>query len=1086
MMKFLFTILLVFCNVALFGNDGRAADHKNSIFISKKDSIQAITCKWYFTTVDSIYNKDPAVEISGWDSLPIEFPWHYNKKYLRHYGNVWFRLPIFISKDIRDLALYAPIHYRGAQFYFNGQLIYETRPYDEKGYSPPIPGKPEIIRIPDKLIADGYNVLSVRSRMLDNTSGFNKPVHIGSYNRISNKYFFALAKTAAFCAILIFIAIYFMFFYFYKKSETYYSWFSLMCFNLGIWFLGFTGYSLYIADSRVIYNLVTYIGSISIPITLLLFIHSFLKIPSNIVRKIFLMYYGLNLVFAFLEIVITGGIFYFHQYFYAAYISSINLLLIYLIVITARSIHQKTNYSWRILCGLVVLLGGTALGVLDFLNVYRIEWGMMEGFFVMILMFTSALASHYAKVHRDLEKAHTDLLVLDRMKDDFLATTTHELRTPLHGIIGIAESLSDGSLGEVSMRQKENLDLITSSATRLNDLVTSILDFSKLRAGRADLYIEELSLGDIINSAVSLMQPVAREKNIALTAEIGEVPRIKADRNRTYQVMLNLLGNAIKFTERGSIAVKAGAADKGGVRVSVADTGIGIGDEDMARIWSPFTQAEAAEKRTADGTGLGLAITKHLVELHGGAIWAESEKGTGSVFTFELPSEPPGAGITMKTYGGHSVAGDVSGLQTAKPDAIEFNITVNPSVAKATILAVDDDPVGLRILENLCSSCGHRLITTATGPAALDIIERRDVDLVLLDLMLPGMSGYEVCEKMRQSEKGSAIPVIMLTALDQAGHMARGFRTGANDYITKPFKRYELMLRIENQLAIKQMLEMEQSVINGLRKEKDAITGLFQRSMDIKESAIQMHEWEKIIQDDLLIARAFQQKLMTRQEAIAGFETGVLYRPLLDIGGDVYDIFELRPGVVRAFIADATGHGINASLNTVKILSEYAAVKGALGSPAEIINFLNQRFTHQGGQSQLVFTGVVADIDLASSVIIISTAGVPAQFLLKGSEVVVVNPRNPIVGLSNKINYKEETHSFKQGDTLFLYTDGLAELAAAKSDGADEFELIADALAAVYPGTGLDEAGEKLVQRFAGGGKKVMDDVTIVSVRRVG
>ncbi len=1074
---------LIYIIFFLIGSN-HAFANEPSIFINK-EIIYSFNDKWVFIPDSETDCSSLKIKPEQYDLQYPHVSWLDIKKYRNHTGFAWFRINLVIDDKINNLSLYMPLHYCGVRLYLNGNRFYESRDFrNEKELSHRI-GKPTIVKIPNELLKSGENILAIKTGTIDNKSGFVYPIKIGPSNLIFNYFIRHVVWYTILTAVNLFITIYFLFFYFYRK-EKYYLHFSLLSLAFGLWSFGFHGLNFYIFDNHLVYIISTYICAIVICICYINFIHSFLKIPYNIFTHIMQAVLSSLIAVICIELVVTHHIVFYNKYIFKIFIISALLVVFYGDVICVLGKLRSRPYSLRIFSGTFALSLTYLISIFSFLEITKLHPPVSEGFFVMIIIFASTLAVRFSQVHTDLEKAHADLLVVDQMKDDFLATTTHELRTPLHGIIGIAESLSDGSMGGTNARQKENLDLIISSASRLNDLVTSILDFSKLRAGRADLYIEELSLGDIINSAVSLMQPVAREKNIALTAEIGEVPRIKADRNRTYQVMLNLLGNAIKFTERGSITVKAGAADKGGVRVSVADTGIGIGDEDMARIWSPFTQAEAAEKRTADGTGLGLAITKHLVELHGGAIWAESEKGTGSVFTFELPSEPPGAGITMKTYGGRAVAGDVSGLQAAKPDAIEFNITVNPSVAKATILAVDDDPVGLKILENLCSSCGHRLITTATGPAALDIIERRDVDLVLLDLMLPGMSGYEVCEKMRQSEKGSAIPVIMLTALDQAGHMARGFRTGANDYITKPFKRHELMLRIENQLAIKQMLEMEQSVINGLRKEKDAITGLFQRSMDIKESAIQMHEWEKIIQDDLLIARAFQQKLMTRQEAIAGFETGVLYRPLLDIGGDVYDIFELRPGVVRAFIADATGHGINASLNTVKILSEYAAVKGALGSPAEIINFLNQRFTHQGGQSQLVFTGVVADIDLASSVIIISTAGVPAQFLLKGSEVVVVNPRNPIVGLSNKINYKEETHSFKQGDTLFLYTDGLAELAAAKSDGADEFELIADALAAVYPGTGLDEAGEKLVQRFAGGGKKVMDDVTIVSVRRVG
>jgi signal transduction histidine kinase len=221
--------------------------------------------------------------------------------------------------------------------------------------------------------------------------------------------------------------------------------------------------------------------------------------------------------------------------------------------------------------------------------------------------------------------------------------------------MGIAESMETGALGDLNARQKENLELIRSSAMRLNGLVNSILDFSKLRAGKADLFLEEVSIGDLVSSALSLLKPSAQEKGLELRSEIGDLPMIKADRNRLYQIIFNLAGNAIKFTDTGSVVVKATTGD-GHARVCVTDTGPGIAPEDLGRIWSPFTQAESAETRHTVGTGLGLAITKYLVELHGGRIWAESEPGKGSVFCFELPLEPPAAGIERTTGSGEAPA----------------------------------------------------------------------------------------------------------------------------------------------------------------------------------------------------------------------------------------------------------------------------------------------------------------------------------------------------------------------------------------------------------------------------------------------
>lgn len=613
--------------------------------------------------------------------------------------------------------------------------------------------------------------------------------------------------------------------------------------------------------------------------------------------------------------------------------------------------------------------------------------------------------------------------------------------------------------------------------------MNSILDFSKLRAGKADLFIEEVSIGDLAQSALSLLKPSADEKGLELRSEIGSLPVIKADRNRIYQIIFNLAGNAIKFTDAGSVVLRAEPKD-GSVRVCVADTGPGIAPEDLGRIWSPFTQAENAETRHTVGTGLGLAITKHLVELHGGRIWAESEPGKGSSFCFELPLEPPATGIARISPAARAATPGAA-MAPAK-EHLTFVTAANPEQARATILAVDDDPVNLRVLENICAECSYKLITTMTGPAALDILRHTEIDLVLLDLMLPGMSGYEVCQRIREMEKGRYIPVIMITALDQTGHMARGFRTGANDYVTKPFNRSELVMRIENQLAIKQMLDMEKTVVNGLRKEKDAISNMFQRSVDLKESALRMAEWEKIIREDLAIARAFQAKLMTAAGKMAGLETSVTYLPLMEIGGDVYDIFELRGGVMRVFIADATGHGITASLNTVKILSEYASVKEVMETPAAVIGYLNRRFIAERGHQQIVFACAVADIDRKSGTVTLASAGLPSQYLLREGEATAIDPMNPIVGLSDKAEVREVSLSFNTGDTLFLTTDGLHEMEEAHSRSAvpAERDILAERIVRAYTGTGIEEGGAGLLKLFGGKKRIVNDDVTFIAVRR--
>lgn len=759
------------------------------------------------------------------------------------------------------------------------------------------------------------------------------------------------------------------------------------------------------------------------------------------------------------------------------------LSTLYFVYISIYANYKKKDYAKGILIGISITAVLSFISILKWLNIISLEPFTIEQFFILSVAFAYVLSSQYSRVYKELEKSNEDLLVFDKMKDDFLATTSHELRTPLHGIIGLTESLEEGTLGEVNGAQRESLELIRTSAERLNGLVASILDFSKLRAGKADLLIGEVDIGNAAASVVSLVKSASKDRALEFRTDLTPLPPVRADRNRVYQVLLNLVGNAVKFTEEGSITVRTSARD-GTVRVEVIDTGPGIDAADIERIWNPFVQSEDPNTRKAGGAGLGLAISKYLVELHGGRIWAESEKGKGSRFIFELPLEAKAAGIER------APSLPEPALPAPAVSAIEKH-TEPPAPVKKTrhksplILAVEDDPVNLKVLEHLCAAAGYRLVTTTNGPAGLRIVETEEVDLVLLDLMLPGMSGYEVCGKIRAMERGRYLPVIMLTARDQASDLLNGFECGANDYITKPFNRNELVMRIESQLAIKSLLDMERSVANGLRKEKESITGLFQRSLALKESTLQMVEWEHIIREDLDIAHAFQMKLMTYQLDIAGVETHIEYHPLLDVGGDLYDLFEVSPGVVRVFLADATGHGITASLNTVKILSEYAVIKEAIGSPADVVNFLNQRFTKSFSEYNIVFTCVVADINVAGSTLTMACAGHPHQFMVCGDGVVPLRPPGPIIGLSPSIVFTDETVDFGAGDVLFLFTDGLLEMIEAGNPGKNEAELLAASVGEILPGNGdLAEATNELLARHGGQGISAEDDITVIAIKR--
>ncbi|MBN9688697.1 MAG: response regulator [Verrucomicrobia bacterium] len=412
----------------------------------------------------------------------------------------------------------------------------------------------------------------------------------------------------------------------------------------------------------------------------------------------------------------------------------------------------------------------------------------------------------------DQKAAQNALARANELKDSFLANTSHELRTPLNGIIGVAESLIEGAAGKITPALEDNLGMIVTSARRLAHLVNDILDFSKLRHRTIDLQRRPVDLRAITDIVINLTRPVTHNKPIDIFNRIPhELPLVHADENRLQQILYNLIGNGIKFTDEGRVDITATQQGEL-IAVRVTDTGIGIPADKFESIFESFQQGDATTARLYSGTGLGLAITRQLVELHGGTITVESEPGRGSVFTFTLPlsqeSRPePVAAPTSQVAG--LLARTLSPARQDDPE--EDEAVTAPSAARSLegtrVLIVDDEPVNLQVLNNTLTLQGCSITQAASGHEALDHIRSAPYpfDIILLDVMMPRMTGYECCQRIRETASASDLPVLMLTARNQVSDLLAGFEAGANDYLTKPFSRHELIVRIRNHVRLKTM-----------------------------------------------------------------------------------------------------------------------------------------------------------------------------------------------------------------------------------------------------------------------------------------
>ncbi|MDJ0837129.1 MAG: tetratricopeptide repeat protein [Acidobacteriota bacterium] len=422
-------------------------------------------------------------------------------------------------------------------------------------------------------------------------------------------------------------------------------------------------------------------------------------------------------------------------------------------------------------------------------------------FLVAFLMYKRRIQTKIIARERLVNR---ELLRMDKLKDEFLANTSHELRTPLNGIIGIAESLLDGAAGHLNTVLVHNLSMVVSSGKRLASLVNDILDYSQLKNEGLSLHTQAVDLRAMTDVVLTLSETLIGGKDLALVNAIPpETPLVEADENRLQQILHNLIGNAVKFTERGEVRVSA-EVEHGQCAVHITDTGIGIPASEHDRIFQSFKQVDGATERIYSGTGLGLAITKKLVNLHGGDIRVESTLGKGSTFTFTLPIA--GQGVAAK----HTEPQKAAKPRPRSLAASDFDQAVSavrkrlPEDEDFSILVVDDEPVNRQVLINHLSMQHYRVLEATDGYEALQVIENNEnkVDMVLLDIMMPRMSGYEVCRRLRESKRVQELPVIFLTAKDRNADLVNGFDSGCNDYLPKPVSKDVLLSRVQTHLRL--------------------------------------------------------------------------------------------------------------------------------------------------------------------------------------------------------------------------------------------------------------------------------------------
>lgn len=463
---------------------------------------------------------------------------------------------------------------------------------------------------------------------------------------------------------------------------------------------------------------------------------------------------------------------------------------------------------------MILTVIATALGLLSFLDIQFSDiyqrFGMHLIVSISILGMTlqlirrfdstdSAVASFTSSPQTQMQpESIARLMANDRIKDEHISMVAHELRTPLGGIIGISELLIEGAEGELPPAVNLNLKLIAESGRRLTYLLNDLLDMSKIRYESIKVNKEPIHLRSLVSKVMALQYSVASTKGIELRNSVpADFVNVLADEGKLEQILHNLIGNSVKFTDEGYIAVEVEqVGDK--VTIMIEDTGKGLSQSNLQNILDSFNGEIVQQGNMGHNSGLGLKISNKLIELHDSRLTMESAEGFGSFFSFQLDSTTEPAPINEE-FENYSIA----------PRVLNQSITqIRPHRNahlgdKFSVMVIDDEVINVKVLTAQLGKAGYEVSTYYNGPSALQALKEGTLpDVILLDIMMPQMNGYEVCAEIRKEYNKVELPVIMLTAKNHVSDILEAFKVGANDYVAKPIAKDELLARIKTHLEL--------------------------------------------------------------------------------------------------------------------------------------------------------------------------------------------------------------------------------------------------------------------------------------------
>lgn len=831
-MKFHLKLLLLTLVVVLFSISIYMSNASADLVIDTNDDSDSFYAdldgKWYFFSEELLNPKQVQEKMKKGEgeivSIPNSFEKHNGKK--NSYGTYSVKVKIPEKYIGETLAIQVPHQYSAYKLYVNYTDIASNGVVGRNSQEHKSEMAPEIGYF--KL---DYNELLITmqvSSFKHIRGGFENTIYIGDAATVNQKFNTSMTVSLFINGSIFIIGLFMILFAFYRKKEQLF-----FIFGLFIMFISSRSLFTYPFYYTLIFDIswlwgtrLEYILTVSASLLYLIIFWKWHEKDFN--KKIVYGLVVLHLVIIVLTF-FTQPVF-FQKLFFNVFSIALPFFM-YMIYIILRSIRRNNNYYAKVnLVGLILIflafLNDFAIGQ----NWYNSVTLILPAVGIYVLMQVIMMSKEYADSVHKTELQYQQLLSLNKYneklteklkdeikrKDDFLANTSHELRNPLHAIINIAQAILTNRR-DLDANARKELELQLMIGRHMARTLEDILDITRLNENLITLNRQTTNIKGLASGVVDTLKYVIGNKPIEIIVDIPDnFPYVFVDKNRIIQILYNIIHNSIKFTDEGTITVK-GIVESEMAVIQVIDTGIGMSKEAVDLIFEPYFQEDSSQTSKGSGLGLGLNICKQLVEMHGGEITATSEVGKGTTVSFSLPL----------TTGEMIDIVDVEEYLPNEFNSIDFKETPHElesaisevltksvsSTYKPKILAVDDNPINLKVLRNILPESQYDIHTVTSGQEVLKELEKSEWDLIISDVMMPNMSGYDLTRIIREKYSRSELPILLLTARTTVDDIYTGFYVGANDYVTKPVDAVELNVRVlaltDLKMSIKEKLSLE-------------------------------------------------------------------------------------------------------------------------------------------------------------------------------------------------------------------------------------------------------------------------------------